>query len=149
MPVRLLRFLWAAPCTLVGLALGVGVVGLGGSVRRCGQVLEFALHESLAQCGGRVRRLPYRAITFGHVVVAVTHQELRGLRAHELVHVRQYERWGLLFFFAYVASSAWQLLRGRRPYWDNHFEIQARISLLRGGERAQNGGLESPQGDPH
>jgi hypothetical protein len=40
--------------------------------------------------------------------------------------VRQYERWGLLFYPAYGLSSLWQLLRGRRPYWDNVFEVEAR-----------------------
>jgi hypothetical protein len=31
-----------------------------------------------------------------------------------------------LFFAAYAGSSLWQLLRGRRAYWDNHFEVEAR-----------------------
>ena len=35
-------------------------------------------------------------------------------------------RLGLVFFLAYAASSLWQLLRGRRAYWDNHFEVEAR-----------------------
>ena len=48
------------------------------------------------------------------------------LRAHEQEHVRQYERWGVVFFLAYPASSLIQLLRGRHPYWLNHFEVQAR-----------------------
>jgi hypothetical protein len=60
------------------------------------------------------RRLPFRGIVFGHVILAVTRKELQGIRAHERVHVDQYERWGPLFFFAYGASSLWQLLHGRR-----------------------------------
>jgi hypothetical protein len=48
------------------------------------------------------------------------------VRAHEQAHVRQYERWGLFFFVAYPAASLWQLLRCRRPYLDNWFEVQAR-----------------------
>ena len=59
-------------------------------------------------------------------MVAITSEELADLRAHEQVHVQQYERWGPAFLFASVASSAWQLLRGRDPYWHNHFEIDAR-----------------------
>jgi hypothetical protein len=51
---------------------------------------------------------------------------LHRLRTHEHEHVRQYERWGVLFFAAYPLSSLWQLLRGHRPYMDNWFEIQAR-----------------------
>jgi hypothetical protein len=47
------------------------------------------------------------------------------LRAHEQVHVRQYERWGPFFVPAYLASSLWQGLCGRHLYRDNHFERPA------------------------
>jgi hypothetical protein len=47
------------------------------------------------------------------------------VRAHEQVHVRQYERWGPLFVPAYLLSSLVELLRGRRPYRDNWFEREA------------------------
>ena len=50
---------------------------------------------------------------------------LSSLRAHEQVHVRQYERWGLFFVPAYLVSSLWQLLRGRHIYRDNCFEREA------------------------
>ncbi len=50
---------------------------------------------------------------------------LKALRAHERVHVRQYERWGLMFVPAYLADSLWQALRGRHPYRDNRFERPA------------------------
>jgi hypothetical protein len=46
-------------------------------------------------------------------------------RTHELVHVRQYERWGPLFVPAYLASSAIIWLRGGDPYRDNPFEREA------------------------
>lgn len=59
-------------------------------------------------------------------LLAVTREELQRIGPHERVHVEQYERWGLLFFIAYGASSLWQLLHGRSPYWHNHFEVQAR-----------------------
>jgi hypothetical protein len=56
----------------------------------------------------------------------VTDEELQRIGPHERVHVEQYERWSLLFFLAYGASSLLQLFRGRSVYWDNHFEVQAR-----------------------
>ena len=122
----LARRLWAAPCSAVGLALGVAIVLLGGSVERHAGVLEFACPP-----GGPWRRrlerwLPFRAITLGHVIVGTRRDELALLRAHEHVHVAQYERWGAAFFVAYLASSGWQCLRGRRAYWDNRFEVEAR-----------------------
>lgn len=45
-------------------------------------------------------------------------------RVHERVHIRRYERWGVLFFPLYFGSSLLQLLRGRSPYWHNYFEQQ-------------------------
>lgn len=73
------------------------------------------------------RRLgwPFRAITFGHVVLAVDELDLRTLR-HELEHVRQYERWGLFLLPAYVAATLTACLRGGHHYRDNAFEVAAR-----------------------
>lgn len=79
----------------------------------------------------------YRAITFGHVVLAVDRLDGPILR-HELEHVRQYETWGPLFVPAYIAASAWAWLRGRRPYRDNRFEAAARA---RAGPRTKEGAL--------
>ena len=67
----------------------------------------------------------YRAITFGHVVLSVDELDAETL-AHELVHVRQYERWGPLLWPAYALSSLWERIHGRDAYWDNHFEREAR-----------------------
>lgn len=67
----------------------------------------------------------YRAITFGHVVLCVDEADDE-LLDHELVHVTQYERWGILLWPAYAAASLWARLRGGHPYRDNHFERQAR-----------------------
>ena len=47
-------------------------------------------------------------------------------RISERAHVRQYELWGAFFLLAYPAASFWQLLQGRRAYFDNWFEVQAR-----------------------
>jgi hypothetical protein len=123
---RTARLAWAAPCSLVGLAVSGAVLLCGGRARRNAGTLEVCLHRDRPGEGWLLRALPFRAITLGHVIVAASALEMERLRSHELVHVRQYERWGLLFFPAYAASSLWQLLRGRRAYWDNHFEVEAR-----------------------
>lgn len=124
--IRVAKLAWAAPCSLVGLVLGAAVLLGRGSATRSAGVLEFTWRESLARCGPRAARLPYRAIAFGHVIVAITREELEVIGPHERVHVAQYERWGIFFFPAYAASSLWQLLRGRDAYWDNRFEVEAR-----------------------
>ena len=120
-----LRVLWASPCSLVGLTLGAIVLLSGGSVRSVGRALEFAPYQDEYPSGSLLRHLPFSAITFGHVILGVSFHQLSRLRAHELVHVRQYEQLGLLFFIAYPASSLLALLRGQCPYRDNRFELEA------------------------
>lgn len=121
----LLRYLWALPATLVGLLLGMVALALGASPR--------LVHGAIEIAGGRIARclrgVPvscrFNAITLGHVIVGTDHALLALVRSHEHVHVRQYERWGVLFFAAYLASSCIALVRGRDPYFDNRFEREA------------------------
>jgi hypothetical protein len=122
---RLLRYLWAAPYTLLGVALGGVAMLCGAKAQRRHGVLEI----SGGLIGHRMARMPqpfgFSAMTLGHVILAVDRSALTQLRLHEHVHVRQYERWGPLFLPAYFLSSLVQLLRGRNPYRENHFERQA------------------------
>jgi hypothetical protein len=105
---RFVRYAWAAPCSAVGLLLGAVVVLLGGTAR-----VRAGLIEVAASKAHRRARLPFVAITFGHVVLARSERALHETLAHEREHVRQYERWGVAFFLVYPASSLYQLLRGR------------------------------------
>ena len=77
----------------------------------------------------RLRRLPggplAMAMTLGHVVLGQTDAALDVAREHELVHVRQYERWGPLFVPAYLGASLVLWLAGRDAYRENPFERQA------------------------
>lgn len=118
---RVARVLWAAPNTLIGLALGLLLLPLGARIRQVGGALEIAALRQPPR-----RPWPFAAITFGHVILGTHAQALERLRAHERVHVRQCERWGVLFLPAYLLAGAWQGLRGRNVYWDNPFEVEAR-----------------------
>jgi len=121
----LFRYLWVLPATMVGLALGLLAIGLGASARRVDGVLEVGggrLHRAIMKLPRGCR---FEAITLGHVIVGRSHAVLAEVRTHEQVHVRQYERWGLLFFPLYLGSSALQWLRGKDPYYDNCFEREA------------------------
>lgn len=119
--LRAARYVWASPCSAVGLAFALLLCVFGGRARvQCG-VLEVSASQVV-----REGRLPFGAITFGHVVLGRNEQVLNQFRAHELEHVKQYELWGLFFFLAYPVSSVVQLLKGRNPYWFNYFEVQAR-----------------------
>lgn len=124
--LRLAKWLWAAPCSAIGLALALLALAVGGNVKWSAGVLEVTYRHHRARCGRFARQLPFRGIVFGHVIVAVTREELAVIGAHERVHVEQYECWGPLFFIAYAASGLRQLANGRSPYWHNHFEVQAR-----------------------
>jgi hypothetical protein len=120
-PVRLARYAWALPATLIGLALAAPALALGATARVRGGVLEVA-GGRLERIGGALRIL---AIAFGHVVLGVDHALLDRERAHEHAHVRQYERWGPLMIPLYLASSAREWLRGGDAYRDNVFERDA------------------------
>ncbi len=134
-PGRLVRYLWAAPATAVGLGLAALACLLGASARAQEGVLEVAGGRLVALISRAPSSAQVLAITFGHVVLGVSHDVLAQERAHERVHVRQYERWGLLFFPLYLASSLLELARGRHPYRANVFEVQASRAERPGGGR--------------
>lgn len=113
-------YLWALPASACGLILALPLLALGGRAAWVEGVCEVCAPRCCASWGRH-----FGAITFGHVVIARNAEQMLVLRAHERVHVRQYARWGILFFPLYVGSSCWQLLRGRRFYRDNYFEREA------------------------
>lgn len=120
-----LRYVWAAPATLLGLLFAPLAWASGGQVRCVGGVIE--IH------GGLVRRFLSRlpvigsaaAMTLGHAVIGQDQRSLDENRRHERVHVRQYERLGPLMIPAYLLASVLARLRGRHAYWDNAFEREA------------------------
>lgn len=123
---RALGYVWAAPWTLMGLALGVPLL-LGrerarvvhGVLEIHGPVLAWLLARLTALPGG------VDAVTLGHVVLGRDADALERTRAHERVHVRQYERWGPLFIPAYLVASMWASARSGHFYRDNPFERHA------------------------
>lgn len=141
--MRLAKRLWAAPCSVVGLLLAAVPWLAGGKARWSSGALEVCYRERRESCGALARALPFRAIVFGHVILAVSGEDLAEVSAHERVHVAQYERWGPLFFPAYLLSSVWQLVRGRSAYWDNSFEVQARALSGEAGSPVSPRGVES------
>ena len=123
--IALARYAWAAPATLVGAVLSLGALAAGARPCLVAGCLEVA-GGNVARCIACVpRRFRFVAITFGHVIIGVDHATLAAVRRHEQVHVRQYERLGVLFFPLYVASSLAQLVLRRDPYRDNRFEREA------------------------
>ena len=129
--LRLLRYAWALPVTLIGILVVVMAKSSGGSVQKVDGVLESA--------GGWPARILRRgfpfsgavaAITLGHVVVGVSLDALSATRAHERAHVQQFERWGMLLLVLYPLAGLLALLRGGNPYRDNPFEQEARAAEM-------------------
>lgn len=123
--LRIPGYLWASPYSLLGLAIGVLGLMTGGRARIRSGIVEFH--------GGSVRWLvtclPGRefalAFTLGHTVLGQTDASLDIARWHELVHVRQFSRWGPFMGPAYLLSSLALWVMGRDPYRDNPFEREA------------------------
>ncbi len=118
-------YAWAFPVTAVGLAIALLARLTGARLARADGVLEVVggLLPRVLSFGRRTSRVC--AITLGHVVLSGTEDDLRSARAHEHVHVRQCERWGVAFPFAYLIASGLALARGRDPYLENAFEREA------------------------
>jgi hypothetical protein len=120
-----MRYVWALPYTLVGLVVAAFARSRGGTVTVRDGVVEAY--------GGPLRQLPrirlaggVGAITLGHVVLATHAKQMGWSRVHERAHVRQYERWGLLFVPVYLVEAIRVLLRGGNAYADNKYEKEAR-----------------------
>lgn len=120
-----MRYAWAGPSTILGLTLALLALRRGrisivdGVIEVHGPALDWALARFIPLSGGAA------AITFGHVVLGRDAATLAATRAHERVHVAQYERWGPLFIPAYLLSGLWAHVRGGHAYFDNPFERDA------------------------
>jgi len=123
---RALAYVWASPGSLLGLGFALPALFGRGRARVVSGVLEIS-GGLAAPFLARFVPLPggASAMTLGHVVLGRDAAALERTRAHERVHVAQYERWGPLFIPAYLLVSAWLLARGRDPYADNPFERAA------------------------
>jgi hypothetical protein len=123
---RTFGMVWASPISLVALLIALPVLLSRCTIFWNGRALELS--------GGAVstvlRVLSFNraidAITLGHVILARDLACAARWRAHEMVHVRQFERWGALMPIAYAAASLIAWWRGGDAYWDNAFEVDAR-----------------------
>jgi hypothetical protein len=136
---RYLRYAWASPATLIGLVVAFALARRGrlalvdGVVEAHSPLIERALTSFTVLARGA------EAMTLGHVVLGRNARALELTRAHERVHVRQYEIWGPFFLPAYFLAGACALAMGNHPYFDNKFEREARHTAPeRSGLRLQD-----------
>lgn len=83
---------------------------------------------------GRLLLRDWLAITLGRDIFSWRPLEPHELE-HELEHVRQWERYGPGFPFAYLAESVRARRAGGRWYHDNRFEADARKAADRIAKR--------------
>ena len=125
--IQFLRYLWASPTTLLGLVVAFALLRRGrlalvdGVIEAHSPLLERALASLTPLARGA------DAMTLGHVVLGRNARVLELTRAHERVHVRQYQWWGPFFLPAYFLAGAWAFVCGGDPYFDNRFELEARM----------------------
>jgi hypothetical protein len=119
---------WALPLSILGLLLAIPVLTLRGRIYLIsGMPSAILVRGPLSDY--LLERHPLGAMSamaIGHVIIASQRGLSRQIITHEMEHVRQAARWGLLFPFAYTAASLWALLHGRDIYWNNVFEVAAR-----------------------
>jgi hypothetical protein len=137
--MKLLRYTWALPNTLLGLLFIPFAFSAKGGMRVVDGVLElyskpiaFFLRYCFPMPGG------VAALTLGHVVLGRSKELLSAFRLHERVHVRQYEILGPLFIPVYLAAGIWAMIRGRNAYWGNYLERQAFKMEKRGEHDHEN-----------
>jgi hypothetical protein len=124
--LRFLAILWALPYTMLGMVIGGLGLCTGGHGRVHGHAIEFyggftTWFVKHLSAGGESAI----AITFGHTILGQTVAALNIAHEHEMVHVRQYERWGVFMGPAYLLCSLGLWLAGRKAYRDNPFEREA------------------------
>ncbi|MDG2012956.1 MAG: hypothetical protein P8J33_05590 [Pirellulaceae bacterium] len=123
--LKLLKIVWASPNSSLGLA--AGLLGLPFGTRM--QYREGCIEFFGGMITGFLRRVPpggsTAAMTLGHVILGQSRSDLSRCRAHEQVHVRQYEQWGPFFLPAYFGWSCICWLQSRDAYLDNPFEVEA------------------------
>lgn len=129
MLLRVLRYLWPLPVTLLGMLVALIARGSGGTLQQVDGVLEagggwpaWLLRRGFPFSGA------VAAITLGHVVVGVSRAALASTRSHERAHVRQFERWGVMMLVLYPLAGLVAWMRGGHPYRDNVFEREARAA---------------------
>ncbi len=124
----MLGIIWALPLTALGLLFVLPVLLCRGRVQLVGgPTFAIVAHGRCADV--MLNHHPFGAMSamaLGHVIIAAHDGLSLRVLSHELVHVEQAARWGIVFPIAYLASSAWAAIRGRDAYWHNRFEIAAR-----------------------
>ncbi len=121
------RDLWRAlPGDLLGMVVMRGC-GIPAPTReaRSGDMTAVLIEDPRVERWFRAHMIPVRAQTLGRYVFAPGPIPPEIL-AHEFEHIRQWERYGPFYLTFYFGASAVALMRGRRAYWDNGFELAAR-----------------------
>lgn len=113
---------WAAPATAVGLVVAASTGGRWRIDRALGAIVVAGGTHGM---NAAQRRLGFAANTLGHVVICRAAEPSAQLLAHEAVHVRQTERFGVGLLPVYL----W--LMARWGYRQHPLERAARLGAAR------------------
>lgn len=122
------RYAWASPATLLGLLGAAPALLLGARASMVRGVVEVSGGALAALVAHTPGLRHFEAVTLGHVVLADSSTALDRQRRHERAHVRQFERWGVFLLPLYLLAGVREWIRGRHPYRDNPFELEARAT---------------------
>jgi hypothetical protein len=120
------RYLWPGAFTLLALAVCGLVLPWGVQARRQDHSIALYGRGIAILLSILVPWMRAAGLTIGHTVLYRTEADATALHAHEIVHVRQWEHWGLVFPIAYFTASLLAFARGQHYYFDNAFEREAR-----------------------
>jgi hypothetical protein len=111
----MIAFLLNSPYTLLGIIVALSCFPYSVSFQTNPIALLFKVHK----CWWGVGPYKYmRAATIGHVIL-LTDKTLKNDFEHEIIHIRQQEKYPLIFWFLYF----WETLR--KGYRQNRFEEEA------------------------
>lgn len=120
-----LGYFWALPATLAGFV--VAALGKADFVDSDDEwCFHFVAREGGA-CWKFFEAYGMAAFTVGAVIVYKIdgYRRFPELVRHEREHFYQARRWGIFMMPAYYLHSLWLYFKGRDPYRENWFEVQA------------------------
>ena len=122
--LQVIKYVWVFPVTFLGLCIAGLTAITGGSVRCVSGAIEAngGFAEWVIR---RILRTKVSCMTVGHVIIGLHPDGLALARAHEHVHIEQYEKWGVFFIPLYIGSSLLAWSQGKHRYRDNVFEREA------------------------
>jgi hypothetical protein len=123
---RIMIYAWVLPTSAVAIPIVVCNALTRGGFHWVSGVLE--VEGPAVRLVLSLRIVSAAALTLGHVVLYSDDMARHRFRNHEMVHVRQAEKWGPIFLPAYLLLSIHSWRKTGSGYWEHPWEVEARKS---------------------